>query len=163
MKTRRPFHRLKNHEARSSTCDYLPLGKVKAASAKCVTILSIKKLIPTVSKMQKKWMTSKSGYASFSPQNRQGVEIPAEIAVKSWEDQIVGAFIRSRRKRQRVTRKFLNKAHKALFFFAFITRRLAESNLGNHCPRHIQLDFSLIQTLPIKHNRSNMPFSAHIY
>ena len=47
--------------------------------------------------MQKKRMTTPNVWASFRPQNRQEVQIPAIFAVKSWEDQILGARRRCHR------------------------------------------------------------------
>lgn len=60
-------------------------------------LLSIEKFYSTVAKMQKKRMTTPNVWASFRPQNRQEVQIPAIFAVKSWEDQILGARRRCHR------------------------------------------------------------------
>ena len=79
-----------------------------AGSAKCgermgaqiteiAFILSTEKFYSTVAKMQKKRMTTPNVWASFRPQNRQEVQIPAIFAVKSWEDQILGARRRCHR------------------------------------------------------------------
>jgi len=66
--------------------------------------------------MQKKRMTTPKVWASFRPQKRQEVQIPVIFAVKSWEDQILGARRRSHRKRIKITRNFENKAFSLVFF-----------------------------------------------
>ena len=57
----------------------------------------MEKFYSTVAKMQKKRMTTPELWASFSPQNRQEVQILVIFAVKSWEDQIFGARRRCHR------------------------------------------------------------------
>ena len=59
--------------------------------------LSMGKFYSSVAKMQKNRMTTPNVWASFRPQNRQEVQIPANFAVKSWEDQIFGARRRCHR------------------------------------------------------------------
>jgi hypothetical protein len=72
-------------------------GKTGPPITKIAHWLSIEKLYSTVAKMQKKRMTTPKLWASFRPQNRQEVQIPANFAVKSWEDQIFGARRRCHR------------------------------------------------------------------
>ena len=78
--------------------------------------MSTEKFYPSVAKMQKKRMTTPNVWASFRPQKRQGVQILAKFAVKSWEDQILGARSRCHRKRIRITRYLKNKASSLVFF-----------------------------------------------
>jgi hypothetical protein len=63
-------------------------------------------------------MTTPNLWASFCAQNRQGAQIPANFAVKSWEDQIFGARRRCHRQRIKITRYFKTRLL-ALFFFCF--------------------------------------------
>ncbi|PYB70699.1 hypothetical protein DMY87_19680 [Rhizobium wuzhouense] len=54
------------------------------------------KIFPfTVTILQDLGVTTSIVWARFSPQKRQGVQIFAILAVKSWEDQILGALCRS--------------------------------------------------------------------
>jgi hypothetical protein len=63
--------------------------------------LSTEKFYSTVAEMQKNRMTTPKLWANFRSQNRQEVQIPAKFAVKSWEDQILGARRRCHRKTDR--------------------------------------------------------------
>ena len=70
---------------------------MRASITEIAPTLSTEKFYSTVAKMQKKRMTTPNVWASFRPQNRQEVQIPANFAVKSWEDQILGARRRCHR------------------------------------------------------------------
>jgi len=90
--------------------------------------LSMEKFYSTVAKMQKKRMTTPKLWASFRPQNRQEVQIPAKFAVKSWEDQIFGARRRCHRKTDRDHAIPVKQGFQPCFFLPFGSLSPSSSN-----------------------------------
>lgn len=85
--------------------------------------LSMEKFYSTVAKMQKKRMTTPKLWASFRPQNRQEVQILANFAVKSWEDQIFGARRRCHRTTDKDHAIPVKQGFQPCFFLLFARRR----------------------------------------
>jgi hypothetical protein len=81
--------------------------------------LSMEKFYSSVAKMQKSCVTTPKLWASFRPQNRQEVQILAIFAVKSWEDQILGARRRCHRTTDKDHAIPVKQGFRPCFFFAF--------------------------------------------
>lgn len=93
--------------------------KNRAAITEIAPFLSTEKFYSTVAKMQKKRVTTPKLWASFTPQNRQEVQIPANFAVKSWEDQIFGARRRCHRTTDKDHAIPVKQGFQPCFFLAF--------------------------------------------
>lgn len=90
--------------------------------------LSTEKFYSSVAKMQKKRMTTPKLWASFGSQNRQEVQIPANFAVKSWEDQIFGARRRCHRTTDKDHAIPVKQGFRPCFFLPFSLALLPSQN-----------------------------------
>jgi hypothetical protein len=80
----------------------------------------MEKFYSSVAKMQKSCVTTPKLWASFRPQNRQEVQILAIFAVKSWEDQILGARRRCHRTTDKDHAIPVKQGFRPCFFLLFL-------------------------------------------